>query len=57
MWSATAGFILSGKVNSAGIEEEGGEKISWGVGQYLKYGYVNYTIQMLIALVVIAVVL
>lgn len=55
--SATAGFILSGKVNSAGIEEEGGEKISWGVGQYLKYGFVNYAIQLSIALVVIAVVL
>lgn len=58
MWSATAGFILSGKVNSAGIEEEGGgEKIPWGVGQYLKYGFVNYAIQLSIALVVIAVVL
>lgn len=57
MWSATAGFILSGKVNSAGIEEEGGEKISWGVSQYLKYGFVNYAIQLSIALVVIAVVL
>lgn len=55
--SATAGFILSGKVNSAGIEEEGGEKISWGVGQYLKYGFVNYAIQLSIALVVISVVL
>lgn len=57
MWSATAGFILSGKVNSAGIEEERGEKISWGVGQYLKYGFVNYAIQLSIALIVIAVVL
>lgn len=57
MWSATAGFILSGKVNSAGIEEEEGKKISWGVGQYLKYGFVNYAIQLSIALVMIAVVL
>lgn len=57
MWSATAGFILSGKVNSAGIEEEGGKKVSWGVGQYLKYGFVNYAIQLLIALVIIAIVL
>lgn len=56
MWSATAGFILSGKVTSAGIEEEGG-KISWGVGHYLKYGFVNYAIQLSIALVVIAIVL
>lgn len=57
MWSATAGFILSGKVNAAGIEEEGGERISWGVGQYLKYGFVNYAIQLSVALAVVAVVL
>lgn len=57
MWSATAGFILSGKVNSAGIEEEEGKKTSWGVGQYLKYGFINYVIQLAIALTVIAIVL
>lgn len=57
MWSATAGFILSGKVNSSGIEEEGGKKVSWGVGQYLKYGFVNYAIQLSIALAVMAIVL
>lgn len=57
IWSATAGFILSGKVNAAGIEEEGGEKVSWGVGQYLKYGFANYAIQLSIALAVMAVVL
>lgn len=57
MWSATAGFILSGKVNAACIEEEDGEKISWGVAQYLKYGFVNYVIQLSIALAVIGVVL
>lgn len=57
MWSATAGFILSGKVNAVGIEEEGGKKVSWGVGQYLKYGFVNYTVQLSIALAVMAIVL
>lgn len=58
MWSATAGFILSGKVNLSGIEDErSGKKIVWGVGQYLKYGVINYAIQILIAFVVIAVVL
>ena len=57
MWSATAGFILSGKVNAAGIEDERGEKVSWGIGRYLKYGFVNYAIQLSIALAVIAVVL
>lgn len=57
MWSATAGFILSGKVNDAGIEENKGKKISWGVLQYLKYGFINYGIQLTIALAVMAVVL
>lgn len=57
MWSATAGFILSGKVTAAGIEEEGGKKVPWGVCQYLKYGFVNYAIQLSIALAVIAIVL
>lgn len=57
MWSATAGFILSGKVNGAHIEEQDGKKVFWGVGQYLKYGFVNYAIQISIALIVVFVVL
>lgn len=57
MWSATAGFILSGKVNAAGIEEEGRGEVFWGVSQYLKYGFVNYVIQLSIALAVMTVVL
>lgn len=57
MWSATAGFILSGKVNNANITEEGGKNINWGVGQYMKYGFVNYAIQISIALLAIAVIL
>lgn len=56
MWSATAGFILSGRVNGAGLEEDG-RPIFWGVGQYLKYGLVNYGIQLAIALSAMAVVL
>lgn len=56
MWSATAGFILSGKVNDAGIADKG-KKIQWGVPQYLKYGFINYAIQMAIALSLIAIVL
>lgn len=57
MWSATAGFILSGKVNDANIKEEGEKHISWGVGQYMKYGFVNYVIQILIALLAMAFIL
>lgn len=54
MWSATAGFILSGKVNAAGIEDESGQNASWGVGPYMKYGLVNYAVQLSIALAVMA---
>ncbi len=57
MWSATAGFILSGKVNEANITEEGGDNINWGAGQYMKYGFVNYAIQISIALLAMAVIL
>lgn len=52
MWSATAGFILSGKVNSAEIEVENEGTIIWGTRQYLKYGLVNYVVQLAIALVI-----
>lgn len=57
MWSATAGFILSNKVNAAGIEDALGRKTTWGVGQYMKYGFVNYVVQLSIALIVMAIVL
>ena len=48
MWYATAGFILLGKVNSAGITDVDGSNTSWGVAQYMKYGFVNYVIQMVL---------
>ena len=57
MWSATAGFILSGKVNAAGIEENHGEKIFLVVQHYLRYGFVSYGLQLVIALAVMAAVL
>lgn len=57
MWSATAGFILSGKINSAQIVDENENSISWSVGQYMKFGFVNYVIQISIALFAIAVIL
>ena len=57
MWSATAGFILSNKVNAAGIEDVPGKKAIWGVKQYMKYGFVNYAVQLSIALIVMFIVL
>ena len=57
MWSATAGFILSGKVNAAGITDADGSRTSWGVAEYMKYGLINYAIQISIALGVMALIL
>lgn len=57
MWSATAGFILSSKVNCAGIEDENSNRMMWGVAQYLKYGVVNYLVQLSIALLAILIVM
>jgi Na+/H+ antiporter NhaD/arsenite permease-like protein len=48
LWSATAGFILSNKVEEANLG------YGWGIGRYLKYGIINYVIQMVIALAAIA---
>ena len=53
MWSATAGFILSDKVNHAKIKNERGENSRWGILQYLKYGLQNYAIQLGIAVICI----
>ena len=52
MWSATAGFILSNKINEAHIENKIGGKLNWGVKNYFAYGLVNYFVQMLIALMI-----
>lgn len=50
LWSATAGFILSGKIDGANLECNN-VKVNWGIKEYLKYGVVNYLIQMTIAVV------
>lgn len=57
MWSATAGFILSGKVNAASIEDEKGKMMHWGIKQYSWYGFVNYAVQLVIAIGAIYIVL
>ena len=56
LWSATAGFILSGKINSSEMECNG-KKQNWGVKEYLKYGIVNYAIQMSIAVICIMIII
>lgn len=57
LWSATAGFILSNKINGAGIEEGPSIKINWGAGQYFKYGIFNYLIQIGVAIGCVLIVL
>ena len=48
MWSATAGFILSNKVEEANLGHR------WSINSYLIYGIINYLIQMTIAMTAIA---
>lgn len=55
LWSATAGFILSNKMDTAGLKHKN-RIVKWGVRQYLKYGLVNYLIQMAIAIAVVLVI-
>ena len=55
MWSATAGFILSGKINESNLIGEDETHICWGSVQYLKYGMINSTVQLLIAITAIAI--
>lgn len=57
MWSATAGFIFSEKVEKANIPDENNRSTVWGVVQYLRFGLVNYLIQISIAVIVISLVL
>lgn len=57
MWSATAGFILSDKVNGAKLTDDRDGDVRWGVPHYLKYGLINYIIQISIALLSMAIIL
>lgn len=57
LWSATAGFILSNKVNEASINDTDNTPINWGNQQYWKYGLVNFIVQLLMAIIFIVIVL
>lgn len=54
LWSATAGFILSGKIEASGIRDDAARPLSFGIGDYLKYGLANYAIQFALALALMA---
>lgn len=53
MWSATAGFILSKKIEEAEIKDEKNNKLSWNIKSYFKYGLQNYLIQITIAIIIV----
>lgn len=57
LWSATAGFILSGKIDETQLEENGTGKICrWKIPDYLKFGLVNYAIQMSVAVAAVLII-
>lgn len=51
--SATAGFLLSGKVESAAIKDDRSRLFVWGFREYLTHGFVNYAIQMSLAMALV----
>ena len=56
MSSATAGFILSDRVNKAQLPGIDGQMVEWNFKDYIKFGVVNYLIQMTIAIIWILIV-
>lgn len=52
LWSATAGFILSKKINDANLICDN-KKIKWNILEYFKYGILNYFIQITVAIIII----
>ena len=57
LWSATAGFILSKKIDEANIKSFDNNKLVWSVKDYLKYGFQNYFIQISVTIMLICIVL
>ena len=57
MWSATAGFILAGKVNEAKIRTDEGLYVKWGVRQYFGCGLVDYAVQISVAILAMLLIL
>lgn len=53
MWSATAGFILSEKINEAEFSDELNNKLMWNISDYFKYGIQNYLIQIIMAILIV----
>jgi len=56
LWSATAGIILSKKINGANLMEDN-KSIKWSIPEYFKYGILNYFIQIAVAIIIIFLIL
>lgn len=50
LWSATAGFLLSNKVENARLQSKDGQRLYWGVGTYFKYGVVHFIVQLTVGI-------
>lgn len=55
LWSATAGFILSGKIDASGVHDGTGRPFAFGIKDYLGYGLVNYAVQLGLAFLLVIV--
>lgn len=51
IWSATAGFLLSQKVDESKLMNENGSKLKFGIKEYFLYGLVHFIIQLIIAII------
>lgn len=51
LFSATAGLMLAGKVNDSDLDDADGRPLRFGISSYLPYGFLNYGVQMTIAVV------
>lgn len=49
--SATAGFVLSAKIEDALLQDSQGRQMFWNFGTYFKYGFVHAGIQLAIAVI------
>lgn len=52
MWSATAGFVLSKKIDDTNLIDNDA-KLTWKITDYLKYGIQNYLIQLITSISII----
>ncbi len=52
LWSATAGIILSKRINGTCLTAEN-KTIKWNIIEYFKYGILNYVIQIVVAIIII----